>query len=88
MVPRLSLQQWRRAWAHGKARSRARWRFSTRGGFRDRLAELVAIRSTSQEPGHEADVRRYLDEAIRPWLERMGFAVAVHANPAPASARS
>src|SRR5512142_407489 len=51
--------------------------------FRDRLAELVAIPSTSQDPGHEADVQRYLDGAIRPWLERMGFVVAVHANPQP-----
>ena len=50
-------------------------------GFRDRLAELVAIPSTSQDPGHEADVQRYLDGAIRPWLERMGFTVAIHANP-------
>ena len=31
------------------------------GGFRDRLADLVAIPSTSQDPGHEADVQRYLD---------------------------
>ena len=52
-------------------------------GFRDRLAELVAIPSTSQDPGHEADVQRYLDGAIRPWLERMGFAVAIHPNPQP-----
>ncbi len=49
--------------------------------FRDHLAELVAIRSTSQDPGHEADVQLYLDAAIRPWLERMGFTVAIHANP-------
>ena len=52
-------------------------------GFRDRLAELVAIPSTSQDPGHEADVQRYLDGAIRPWLERMGFVVAIHPNPQP-----
>ena len=44
-------------------------------GFRDQLSELVAIPSTSQDPGHEADVQRYLDEAISPWLERMGFTV-------------
>ena len=50
-------------------------------GFRDRLADLVAIPSTSQDPGHEADVQRYLDAAIRPWLERLGFSVAIHANP-------
>src|SRR5271163_4519592 len=51
------------------------------GGFRDRLAALVAIPSTSQDPNHAADVRRYLEDAIRPWLERMGFAVAIHPNP-------
>jgi acetylornithine deacetylase/succinyl-diaminopimelate desuccinylase-like protein len=51
------------------------------GGFHHRLAELVAIPSTSQEPEHEADLRHYLDGAIRPWLERMGFAVSIHDNP-------
>ena len=51
------------------------------GEFRARLAELVAIPSTSQDPGHEADVQRYLNDAMRPWLERLGFSVAVHANP-------
>jgi acetylornithine deacetylase/succinyl-diaminopimelate desuccinylase-like protein len=51
------------------------------GEFRDRLAALVAIPSISQDPGHEADVRRYLEQDIRPWLERMGFAVAIHPNP-------
>ena len=30
-------------------------------GFRDRLAELVAIPRTSQDPGHETDVQRYLE---------------------------
>jgi acetylornithine deacetylase/succinyl-diaminopimelate desuccinylase-like protein len=49
--------------------------------FRDHLAELVAIPSTSQDPGHEADVQRYLADAIQPWLERMGFAVEIHPNP-------
>jgi acetylornithine deacetylase/succinyl-diaminopimelate desuccinylase-like protein len=51
------------------------------GGFRDRLAELVAIPSTSQDPGHEADVDRYLRAAMQPWLAAMGFGVAVHENP-------
>src|ERR1700760_1025150 len=50
--------------------------------FRNHLAELVAIPSTSQDPGHEADVQRYLADAIQPWLERMGFAVEIHPNPA------
>src|ERR1700749_475131 len=57
--------------------------FFDAGGFRDRLSELVAIPSTSQDPGHEADVQRYLDAAIRPWLERNGFTVAIHPNPSP-----
>jgi hypothetical protein len=54
--------------------------FFDSGAFRDRLAELVGIPSTSQDPGHEADVQRYLDTAISPWLERLGFTVAIHAN--------
>ena len=57
--------------------------FFDAGGFRDHLAELVAIQSTSQEPGHEVEVRRYLDSAIQPWLERMGFTVVIHPNPMP-----
>ncbi|HEY1932605.1 MAG TPA: M20/M25/M40 family metallo-hydrolase [Acetobacteraceae bacterium] len=55
--------------------------FFDSNGFRDRLVALVAIPSTSQDPGHEADVRRYLADAIRPWLERLGFIVAIHPNP-------
>lgn len=55
--------------------------FFDTNGFRDRLAGLVAIRSTSQDPGHEADVQYYLNDAIRPWLERLGFSVAIHPNP-------
>ena len=57
--------------------------FFDQGGFRTRLADLVAIPSTSQDPGHEADVRRYLEDAIRPWLQRLGFTVMVHDNPKP-----
>jgi acetylornithine deacetylase/succinyl-diaminopimelate desuccinylase-like protein len=56
-------------------------KFFDSGGFRDRLAQLVAIPSTSQDPGHRADVERYLDSAIRPWLECMGFSVRIHPNP-------
>jgi acetylornithine deacetylase/succinyl-diaminopimelate desuccinylase-like protein len=52
-------------------------------GFRDRLAGLVAIPSTSQDPAHEADVRRYLADAIRPWLKRLGCSVEIHPNPDP-----
>ena len=53
------------------------------GGFRDQLAAVIAIPSTLQEPGRGADVERYLDSAIRPWLERMDFTVVVHPNPLP-----
>ncbi len=41
------------------------------GAFKQHLTELVAIPSTSQDPGHEAALQQYLDGAIRPWLERM-----------------
>ena len=53
------------------------------GAFRARLADLVAIPSTSQDPGHQADVQRYLAGAIQPWLERMGFTVEIRPNPEP-----
>ncbi len=51
------------------------------GAFRTRLSELVAIPSTSQDPGHEPDIDRYLRQAIAPWLRGMGFTVALHPNP-------
>ncbi len=53
------------------------------GKFRDHLAKLVAIRSTSQDPGHEAEVFRYLNEGIRPWIERVGFTATIFDNPRP-----
>ena len=55
--------------------------FFDSNGFRDKLAELVAVPSTSQDPGHEPDVQRYLADFIQPWLERLGFTVAIHPNP-------
>ncbi|WP_137124043.1 M20 family metallopeptidase [Roseomonas sp. HF4] len=51
------------------------------GGFKALLTDLVAIPSTAQEEGREADLDRYLNGAIRPWLERLGFAVQVRPNP-------
>ena len=51
------------------------------GGFQARLADLVAIRSTSQDPAAAPEVERYLADAILPWLERLGFAAAIHPNP-------
>ena len=62
------------------ALARALTHFDT-NGFRDHLAELVAIPSTSQDPGHAPDVDRYLSSAIQPGLERRGFAVEIHPTP-------
>lgn len=50
------------------------------GGFQDRLSELVAIPSTSQDSGHAADLVAYV-EHLRPWLMRMGFTVEIVPNP-------
>jgi len=61
--------------------ARARAQFD-QGGFRATLAALVAIPSTSQEAAHRADLDRYLDGALKPWLARLGFAVTIHPNPA------
>ncbi len=58
-------------------------KFFDEGGFQSRLADLVAIRSTSQDPGHAADLRHYVAGAIGPWLETLGFSVAIHDNPVP-----
>jgi len=57
------------------------WAVFDSGALRERLAELVAIPSTSQDPGHAADLQRYLDEGVVPWLEGMGFVCTVYPNP-------
>jgi len=51
------------------------------GAFRERLESFIAIPSTSQDPGHEADLRRYLEEGIAPWVGRLGFTSSIHPNP-------
>ena len=51
------------------------------GRFRATLAELVAFRSTSQDPGHAADCHDYLARGMQPWLERLGFTVEIVPNP-------
>jgi acetylornithine deacetylase/succinyl-diaminopimelate desuccinylase-like protein len=61
--------------------ARARADFDS-GAFRDRLATLVAVPSTSQDPDHGADVARYLSDHLLPWLSGMGFEASVHENPA------
>ena len=51
------------------------------GSFKSLLSDLVAIPSTAQEEGREEDLQDYLHGAIQPWLERLGFTVAIHPNP-------
>ena len=53
------------------------------GRFRDELAALVTYETESQEPSKAPELARYLDEAMRPRLERLGVACEVVANPAP-----
>ena len=53
------------------------------GGFARRLAALIAIPSTSQEPEGAPALAAYLDQAIAPWLAELGFTSIVHANPVP-----
>src|ERR1700712_2091707 len=59
--------------------------FFDEGGFEQRLARLVAIRSTSQDPGHGADLESYLHDGMAPWLEQLGFTCMIHPNPVPGS---
>ena len=56
-------------------------RFFDDGTLKARLAALISIPSTAQDPAFEAALHQYLDDAIRPWLERLGFAVVIHPNP-------
>ena len=50
-------------------------------GFQADLAGLVAFKTESQNPEQKPELRRYLDEAMRPRLERLGFACVVFDNP-------
>lgn len=51
------------------------------GRLKEVLARLVAIPSTSQDEAGAPHLDRYLREGLQPWLERLGFAVAIHPNP-------
>ncbi|MGM0584341.1 MAG: M20 family metallopeptidase [Pseudomonadota bacterium] len=53
------------------------------GGFQRDLADLVAYETESQNPDQAAELRRYLEEAMRPRLEASGFACETFDNPAP-----
>ncbi|MFZ4409173.1 MAG: M20/M25/M40 family metallo-hydrolase [Paracraurococcus sp.] len=51
------------------------------GAYKALLTDLVEIPSTAQDPAFAAELHRYLDQAIRPWVERLGFAATIHPNP-------
>jgi acetylornithine deacetylase/succinyl-diaminopimelate desuccinylase-like protein len=57
--------------------------FFDEGHYKALLARLVAVRSTAQEPGFEAELTRYLAEELVPWVERLGFVARIHPNPEP-----
>lgn len=51
------------------------------GGFEEDVARRVAIRSESQRPEGLPELRRYIEEEMRPAFEDMGFACRVYENP-------
>jgi acetylornithine deacetylase/succinyl-diaminopimelate desuccinylase-like protein len=51
------------------------------GALKARLAELVAVPSSSQEPGREDTLHAYLAGQIMPWVQRLGFTAQIHPNP-------
>ncbi len=53
------------------------------GRFQADLAELVAYETESQNPEQAPELRRYLEEAMRPRLEATGFACNIFDNPEP-----
>lgn len=58
-------------------------RYFDEGGFTADLARLVAFETESQNPAQRAELARYLDEAMIPWLTGLGFACEVFANSDP-----
>jgi acetylornithine deacetylase/succinyl-diaminopimelate desuccinylase-like protein len=54
------------------------------GQLRADLAALVAYRTESQNPAQAPVLRQYLEQALRPRLEALGFDCALHDNPDPA----
>lgn len=53
------------------------------GGFEQRLTQLVAIPSTSQDSAYAPKLQLYLQEAIGPWLDKLGFKWTIYPNPQP-----
>ncbi len=57
-------------------------RYFDGGGFFADLARRVAIPTESQNPERREELRRYLEEEMRPSFERLGFRCRVLENPA------
>ncbi|MCA1298756.1 M20 family metallopeptidase [Stappia indica] len=53
------------------------------GTFKEDLARLVAFETESQNPDQKPELRRYLDEAMLPWLTELGFTCRIFDNPDP-----
>ncbi len=54
------------------------------GAFLQDLARRVAMRTESQDPASGPALHAYLADEMGPALARLGFSVALHANPEPA----
>ena len=51
------------------------------GAFQEELTARIAIPTESQKEDSQAHLQRYLDEAMKPAFEKMGFSNKVFANP-------
>ena len=56
-------------------------RYFDTGRFADELAELVAHPTVSQNSDYAAELPRYLEEALTPRLNALGFTCTIHPNP-------
>lgn len=68
--------------ARAAAIARAEAHFDS-GAWLEELRALVAYRTVSQPPVEQAELKRYLDEAMTSTLTEMGYGVAVLPNPLP-----
>lgn len=53
----------------------------TNGGYFEALGELCAIPTESQNPGRLPEMQQYLDDAIIPRLDALGYTAKVYDNP-------
>lgn len=58
-------------------------RYFDSGDFQSDLAALVEYQTESQNPDQRPELYRYLEQAMLPRLEALGFACAIHDNPDP-----